>query len=225
MDFAQPILTRNSAIHIMEITNTSLSTVVSALTSILSTIECLKYECKPSVVVPNIYGLAKNDTSVELGLEYGTMPLVETLDAHQYNVHHKKLDCMFHACEKAVQMFPHNEEETTEEEDDADFIPFNDTRLWCLINIEVRTHRLEDCESVVIDCNRLKGDRWTNMWIYRYVTERIETELIWQTRKSYLELYEGCLTADGHIAKYLFNFYAGWDICTNVKLHDRIWHG
>ena len=221
MNFEQPILRRTHAIRVIEITNTSLPTVVAALTRILSSIECLKYKCTEHAASPGIYG--DEHPHFEFELEYGTMPLIETLDAHQYNVHHKKLDCMFHACNKAIHMFPHNEEEGTEE-DDAEFIPLNDTRLWCLINIEVRTHRLEDCESVIIDCNRLKGDRWTNMWIYRYVTERIDTELIWQTRKSYLELYEGCLTADGHIAEYLFNFYAGWDICTNIGLHDRIWH-
>jgi hypothetical protein len=94
----------------------------------------------------------------------------------------------------------------------------------CMTNLQVKANYMEGDESVVVSFSRQKGDRLTNVWMYRYILSKIKADLLWETRKSYLELYEGCANADGHIAKYLFNIYAGRHICTFDDETTKVLH-
>jgi len=217
---------RTANIQNIEISGSYMSAVLTVLKRLLSGIECLNYRydvCENQSYMPYIdpylyAGLPSE--SFDFELEYGTVPKAETLNKHQRDAYGKMRHIMFDAVESAINRFPHNAPEKDDEVyDNSNSIlrlPFTDSiRRWCRANINLYEIMKDDGQTVIsIDFTRFSGDRWTSAWIYRHVAKQFEAELLWETRRNYMATFEGCLTADGPTAKYVFDEYVAREICT-----------
>ena len=218
-------LRRASNVTSISISGSYMSAVLTTLKQILSEVECLTFTYQ----VETYPGL--NEVFLEkfdFNLEYGTIPTCELLDSRQRQHHFNMKFVICNACDTALEWFPHNLAEM--EADDADEVHAQGlyprslyTRKWTMSAIELYSVQTDDGSEIIhIDFNRQRGDRWTSFWIYKYVSKRIERDLIWETRKNYLAIFEGCQTAEGHIAHFLFDEYVARTNCTFMKM-PKVW--
>ena len=208
--FVSPIK-YNLDILSIAVRDTSLSTIVTKLQSILSEIECLRFEYERTNYGTNGEEIAK------FILNYGTLPKIRTLSAEQKTYYKIFGEIMFDACELALQRFPHNKEDVIEFDMNNLPGPPIMPRSWCLLDINILFNQPHAPDSIILEFFRMSGDRNTKHYIYRYVKGRLEQELqVIKPRLEYLSLMEGCKDAPGHITHYLFDYYMSRDVCSYI---------
>jgi hypothetical protein len=188
---------------------------------ILSEIEGIKYTYKNIPLTHTI--LRENAFSIEL--EYGTLPKSHTLTPYQLRLYNEFINnTLFDAVIKAQDLFPHNNPYINDDDDDEPIkmsVGMSEIRKWCKTKISI-SFDSPFPEEVIVDFARISGDRWANQWIFRYVIERLNTELLWDLRKYHLSLMSGCPDENGHIINYMFDTYVVRDIFTFMELPPKV---
>ena len=215
-------LERTSNVKNIEISGSYMSVVLNVLKRLLSGIECLNYRydvCDNQSYMPYIdpyLYIGIPSESFDFEVEYGSIPKVKTLTLEQVYIYGKMRGVLTDVCKSAANMFPHNAPEKDQDQDPmSSLLPDDSIRRWCMSTINLYEIMKDDGQTVIsIDFTRFAGDRWTSFWIYHEVASKFEVELLWETRRNYMATFEGCLTADGSIAKYAFDEYVAREICT-----------
>jgi len=190
----------------------SLDALVKILERILPEIECAKfmYERKPDG--------NNGEEQARFEVEYGTFPKIRTLSADQRQYYIEFNNILFDVCDKAIEWFPHNEQEMPEI--DPDHLPGPPVmkRCWCMTDINILFNQPQAPDAIILEFFRFSGDHYTKHWIRNYVNDRLKEELhALSTRPSFLSLMDGCPDATGHIARYLFDENVVRDICSYME--------
>lgn len=124
---------------------------------------------------------------------------------------------MLDACDKALEWFPHNAQEQEQYPEDYLPPPPQMRRQWFAAEINILFNQPDAPDGIILEFYRIIGDHWTHHWFHGYVVERLQQEFLWDSRRDYLSLMDGCPVAQGHIARFLFDELVARDICTYMS--------
>jgi len=214
-DFVSPI-----KMHIVKTAlvfrDTPLSTIINTLEKILSEIECLQFVYERNQVPSESQEPEKKETA-RFVIKYGsTIPMLRRLDTRQHQYYYNFGTAMLDACDKALEWFPHNAQEQEQYSEDYLPPPPPMRRQWVLSLINILFNQPEAPDGIIIEFSRTVGDHWTHHWLYGYIGKRLQQEFLWDSRREYLSLMDGCEypDANGHITRFLFDELVAREICT-----------
>jgi hypothetical protein len=223
-DFIAPTssyITSNTFL-VVKLSDFSIERLSVLLCKILSEIEGINYNYTN---IPLKYtGFAEDTFSIEF--EYGTLPKSHTLTPYQLRLYNEFINnTLFDAVIKAQDLFPHNNPYIDENEDYDEpikmMVGISEIRKWCKTKIRI-SFDSPFPEEALIEFSRISGDRWANQWIFMYVIERLNTELLWNSRKKHISLMEGCPDETGQIIRYIFDEYVVREIFTFMELAPKV---
>jgi hypothetical protein len=170
-------------------------------------------------ILSDIEGVRYNYNEKEClwSLEYGTKPIIYTIDKFDYKlrsiIFNKKHAALL-AAEKAHNMFPHNSEELNI----VDIllpIPLFGIKKWS--NIEIYLSYFETTNIILIEFNKNCGDSASFHYIIKKIKEKLnDTALLnWCRRAGYLMFCDGVKKSKNNdIDRYLLDEMMKREICT-----------
>lgn len=184
--------------------------IIRSLNRILPEIETLQFK-----YIRQVERKSPLQESASFVLEYGTIPILNTLSAKQHHLYYIYSSAVIDATKKAIEWFPHNLPELDEMPEDWLPGPISIRRSWATIEINVLFNQPCAPDAILLEFNRISGCHWTPNWIFRYVANRLTGELQFEKRLAYLQLLEGCDAEHNHINWYLFNEYICREVCSH----------
>lgn len=137
-------------------------------------------------------------------IEYGTIPLFETLDEYQREVHYKKMVVLMDATCRALEWFP---EEIVADEDPP--LPPNRHICWfkCIISVSAKSS---------IHFTRTAGDKQSYFTFFNTVYSQITVaNILWSYRRDYVGLMSGVVCEEETpTTRYLLDDLICREICT-----------
>ena len=170
-------------------------------------------------ILSDIEGVRYNYNEKEClwSLEYGTKPILYTIDKFDYKlrsiIFNKKHAALL-AAEKAYNMFPHNSD-VLNNDDILLPIPLFGIKKWS--NIEIYLSYFEPTDVILIEFNKIRGDSASFHSIIKTIKEKLNdiALLNWCKRVGYLMFCDGVKNANNNdIDKYLLDQMMKREICS-----------
>ena len=132
---------------------------------------------------------------------------------HRYEIHRKD-DDIFHYMKPALKRegvsfwidFCSNNRAKIPESPIHKLTTFGEGYDYCYVKINILLNQMVAPDGIILDFEYpISGSLLIRDQLVNYVSSRIQQELNWNERKHYMELVEGCPSANGHIARFLFD--------------------